>query len=260
MIVTPLNYFADASSGDIVTLTELASMSIAGNTMITPKDVYISDDGTKVLIQEIGSAYEIFRYDLSTAYDVTTSSFIGRTASLTTGDGIFFKPDGLKFYTLKVGTKTLNQATLSTAFDTSTKGSTTSHTYTNVTSSVYLYFNNDGTKCYKAGGTGVLEWTLSTAYDITTAGSETIRSSTDTIRYDSMAFYDSGNYVFLLDSLTDEINVVALSTAYDMSTMGGVEETHSVRANALIINVSGGYLYVSVSGLNVEKIYQYSLS
>ena len=89
--------------------------------------MFFKPDGTKVYMSGT-STDTLYQYSLSTAWDVSTgsydsvslslSSFAGDTITLPTG--IFFKPDGTRFYCVDTGNDDVHQFTLSTAWDLST--------------------------------------------------------------------------------------------------------------------------------------------
>jgi DNA-binding beta-propeller fold protein YncE len=89
---------------------------------VTPGGLFFKPDGLKMYV--IGSSTDtVYEYDLSTAWDVSTSSFLqGFSVATQEGspNGIFFKPDGLKMYTVGQVSDAVNEFDLSTAWDVST--------------------------------------------------------------------------------------------------------------------------------------------
>ena len=69
---------------------------------IAPTGLFFKPDGTKMYV--IGAAGEnINEYNLSTAWDVSTSSYLQNfsvAAQDTSPQGLFFKPDGTKMYVI----------------------------------------------------------------------------------------------------------------------------------------------------------------
>jgi DNA-binding beta-propeller fold protein YncE len=121
------------------------------------------------------SGDDVNEYDLSTAWDVTTSSYLQNfsiSAQETDPQGLFFKPDGTKMYVIGNSGDDVNEYDLSTAWDVSTASYLQNFSVTTQeTNPQSLFFKPDGTKMYVLGNTGddVNEYDLSTAWDVTTA-------------------------------------------------------------------------------------------
>lgn len=141
-----------------------------------PQGISFKSDGSKVYIIGFGST--IYQYSLSTAWDISTASYDSVSASTSSQffpRGLHFRPDGTYFYVIGNGRDSVDQYSLSTAWDISTV------TNDNVNFSVSsedgeaasVYFNPDGTKAYVLGtnqsADAVYEYTLSTAWDLSTA-------------------------------------------------------------------------------------------
>ena len=114
----------------------------------------------------------INEYNLSTAFDVSSASFvqfISISGQEDNPSGVQFSNDGTKMFVIGYSGDDVNEYSLSTAFDISTAA------YAGVaerfsvasqdTGPSGLVFNNDGTKMFVAGNIGdhVLEYSLSTA-------------------------------------------------------------------------------------------------
>jgi len=137
--------------------------------------VHFKPDGTKMFVVADQSG-NIFEYDLSTAYDVSTASYNSATfstsAQLSNMGDITFSSDGTKMYLIG-SNYTIYQYTLGTAWD------ITSLSYDSKSFSVSsqdtttdgIVISSDGTKIFVTGGNNdkVFEYTLGTAYDISTA-------------------------------------------------------------------------------------------
>ena len=86
--------------------------------------IFIGDSGTKMYIAD-DTNNRIDQYTLSTANSLVGATYASKThsdASLSTY-GLFFKPDGAKVYYL-FGGHSVKEVTLSTAWDISTGGAT----------------------------------------------------------------------------------------------------------------------------------------
>jgi DNA-binding beta-propeller fold protein YncE len=145
-----------------------------------PKGLIFNNNGTKLYM--IGRQNEsVYEYNLSTAYDISSSSN-SSTLDLPVSSGediddptdLIFNDDGTELYVLNdAGEQRIHRWNLSTAYDIST--AVYDSIVLNVTSQDAtpegLEFNNNGTKLYVVGKTNerVYQYTLSTAYDISTA-------------------------------------------------------------------------------------------
>ena len=236
-------------------LASVASSSINSGGIITPRGLYISDDGTKIFAQESGSADGVFRFDMSTAFDITTETFTSEGTGLSGAGGPItcaFSPDGLNYFTIQ--NNVIFGATLSTAWNTSTQGSVTTYALTDVTSTLNLAFNDDGTKCYKRGTQirfGIVEIVLSTPYDVTSATSETTYiPPTDSLRFDSFVFVNNGLDILIFDNIAEEADLINLSTAWDVSTMSN--SIHNQNTGLTIIT---GSSYSTISYTDDTNVY-----
>ena len=92
-----------------------------GTQASTPQGIAFKSDGTKMYIAD--TTNEINEYDLSTAWDVSTSTFLqvkDITANQSTTRGIYFRSNGLEVYVGDSIDNTISKYTLSTAWDIST--------------------------------------------------------------------------------------------------------------------------------------------
>jgi DNA-binding beta-propeller fold protein YncE len=113
-------------------------------------------------------------YDLSTAWDVSTASspaFFSDSSNLDTVVGMWFKPDGTRFYVTDFGSLHVKRFDLSTAWDITTSSYNSQYS---LGSGAWrqLQFKPDGTAMYLLNDDAsedIREYTLSTAWDITTA-------------------------------------------------------------------------------------------
>jgi len=162
-----------STAWDVSTAVYLQEFYI-GAKETAPADVFFKPDGTKMYTIGYGGV-TVDEYDLSTAWDVSTAVYLQEfsvSAKETAPQGLFFKPDGTKMYTIGSYGDTVDEYDLSTAW--------------NVSTAVYLqefyvgaketiptgvFFKPDGTKMYTIGydGDTVDEYDLSTAWNVSTA-------------------------------------------------------------------------------------------
>lgn len=196
-----------------------------------PIGLYVRDGGTEVYV--VHDNDEVTHNTLSSAWVPSTASETA-SESLTTGQGIWFKPDGTKMYMTHAGV--VKEYDLSTAWDITTQSLNQSITYdSGVTWDPIIRFNDAGTVCfimYLDGSSGFAkQFTLSTAWDISTLSAAAGKS------------YDFGQDVFSVHSIwvggfvtkwtfwagfsyahNDKILQYQMSRPYDPSSITATEE------------------------------------
>jgi hypothetical protein len=183
-----------STAWDISTAVFLQGISVSAQDS-TPSDLFFRADGLKMYI--IGTAgWDINEYDLSTAWDVTTAVYV-RAFGLSSTDetdaqACFFKPDGLKMYTLGQATDKLVEYNLSTAWNISTAVFLRNIVTTaNDNSPTGIFFRADGLVLY-ISGSKLSRYNLSTAWDVSTA----VFNSTVAISVSSLFFNPNGLSVY----------------------------------------------------------------
>src|SRR5210317_152049 len=225
---------ASVSSYDIANASYDSKSFSVSSQETGPYAVAISNDGTKMFV--VGNSNvtaDINEYTLSTAYDVSTASFVDATVATNAdrGTGLEFKPDGTKVYVTSNTNNRIYQYSLSTAYDASSLSydNKSLDTSSQTTSPRNFVFKSDGTELYLASETATIyQYTLSTAWDISTASFTTSfvgsSPSTDNNTMDIVLNAD-GTKALMLGATFDKIKEYSLSTAYDISTASvtGVE-------------------------------------
>ena len=140
------------------TVTHLEAFDISGSTGV-PQDVAFNASGTEVFV--VSANGEIFSWTLATAYDVsnpTANHDINLGGNLR---GLKFNTDGSKMFVYDAATDSVVEYTLSTAYDPSTRSSTTvSYLSTEITRDQQgMAFSSDGTKMYLVQGRVCLLYT-----------------------------------------------------------------------------------------------------
>lgn len=141
---------------DISTLTYETTYGVGGRDS-TPTAIYFKSDGTKMYMNGMNNR-SVFEFSLSTAWDVSTASYVETYAVGTSQPddwitGLFFKSDGTKMYVSGYGNDRVYQYSLSTPWSISTAS------YDSVSFSVgsqetqprSLFFKPDGDKMYVNG-------------------------------------------------------------------------------------------------------------
>ena len=156
-----------------------------------PRAIAFNGDGSKLYFAGVNSD-AVYQYSLSTAFDLSTTSYDSVSLSVATEDtnvfSLLFNGDGSRFYIL--GTSdSVHQYSLTTSYDLSTAS------YDNVSFSVTsqdtvplgMSFNNTGTKLYISGHIGdsiyqystvsytqTLDLSTGTSFSFTPSGATTV--------------------------------------------------------------------------------------
>jgi len=233
----------------------------------SPEGLVFKPDGSQLYIVGNGNR-NVYQYSLSTAYDISTTSFV-RSFDVGPQDnsplGIALKPDGSQLYVIGRSNKNVYQYGLSTAFDISTASFVRSFDVSS--QDVFpqgLTFKPDGSQLYVAGNsnTSVYQYSLSTAFDISTAS---FVRSFDTGSQDSsllgLAFKPDGSKMYVVGGNNDNVYQYSLSTAYDIST-ASFRRSFDVSSQdntprGLAFKPDGSQLYVV--GSNNTRVYQYAV-
>jgi len=232
-------------------------------------DITFNNDGTKLFTAD-GSLNRIREYSLSTAFDLTTRTYV-TLFSVSSQEGtlqsIAFNNDGTKLYVVGLNEDTVFQYTLSTAFDLSTASydSVSFSIASEETLPTCVRFNNDGTKMYILGNSNdtVFQYTLSTAFDLSTASYDSINfvASAQDTTLGAVAFNSDGTIMYILGSLNDSVYQYSLSTAFDVGTASYDSISFSVGVQdsspqAIAFNNDGSKMFLL--GYSTKTIYQYS--
>lgn len=259
------------SAWDISAASFVQSLDVSTNAS-APNGVFFKPDGSKMFITSGEFDDAAYEYDLSTAWDISTASFVRSQGFGGSGAGvdnaiysIAFKPDGTIMYLGGLVSDKIMQYSLSTPWNISTTTYSQQIVLTSQdTVPIGFNFKPDGTKLYVVGRASgnILEydlgtaWTLSTysfvqSFSVTTQESEPI----------SVFFKDDGTIMYVLGTSGDDISVYDLSTPWDISTASYLQN-FSVSAqdtvpNALFIGDDGRKMYIS--GDANDSIYEYDL-
>ena len=261
----------DVSTYDIANAVYDSKSFGVGSQDANPYDIAFNNNGTKMYMVGVSSAF-VYQYTLSTAFDISTSSYDSVSFSVASQDSqptaITFNNDGTKLYMVGYN-DTVFQYSLSTAYDISTAS------YNSVSFSIAsqtsvptgMTFNNDDTKLYVVDRTSrsVFQYSLSTASDLSTASysGKSFSVVSQTTSPGSVSFNNSGTKMFVLSNFTDSVLQYSLSTAYDVSTASYDDSSFSLFSQdtnpmAITFNNDGTKLYMV--GTISDTIYQYSVS
>jgi hypothetical protein len=139
----------------------------------SPSGLFFKSDGTGMFIVGIQND-EVNQYSLSTAWDISTASFVRlfTDASRLAGPtDVFFKSDGTKMYIVDDQVDKIFQYGLSTAWSINTASFEAELPTTDQLTPSDLSFTPDGSKLFVIGWFSdlIIQYDLSTAWDISTA-------------------------------------------------------------------------------------------
>ena len=197
------------------------------------QSIAFNPDGTKMFIAG-EQGIDVNEYTLSTAWDVSTATFVSDVCDLEDDSSgienpraIDFNSDGTKMRVIASNTDDVHEFTLTTGFDMST----CDYTDTDPTSDLSvngkdgnprgMAFNSDGTKLFFVGkgNDKVYEYTLSTAYDVSGATFvDALDISSHETASSGLEFSDDGSMMYIIGQDGIEINVYDLSSEWDIST------------------------------------------
>lgn len=138
-----IHEYSLSTAWDISTASLTQSQSIAAQEN-NVRTMYFKDDGLKFYV--VGTQYDsVLQYSLSSAWDISTLSYIDRTSlGVTDPNTITFKSDGTQLYIGVSGT--VRQYTLSTPWNTTTI--TLNQTLSGVSAFTGIFFKDDGLQVY----------------------------------------------------------------------------------------------------------------
>lgn len=187
--------------------------------------LFFSDTGNAVFVHRNSSPNRdgnggLFKYDLSTAWDLTTATF---SFGADTYQGIIsagqFNPDNTKI--IAVSTSSVVEYNLSTPSDISTVSVGNSFSVSSQTSSARdVKFSPDGTKMFVLSPTNLFRYDLGTAWNVTTAvyNSNNFSASVQETNCHTFGISEDGTVVMIQGHNDDRIFQYNLSTAWDLST------------------------------------------
>lgn len=233
-----------------------------------PTDVYFKPDGTAMYV--VGQqADSVHQYSLSTAWDITTASFV-RTRSVsaqeTNPNGIFFQSDGTRMYIIGSTGDDITQYSLSTAWDISTASTVgTLLVSARDTQPSGMYISPNGTKLYVVGtaNDNVHEYTLSTPWNVISGATYVQSFAIEDVLPQGVHFKDDGTKMYIVGSSGDRVYEYTLGTAWDLSTASASWVSYIVSSNddaptGVFFKSDGTQMYVI--GSTTDTIYSYPLS
>ena len=242
-----------------------------------PLGMFFKPDGTKMYVSG-GTGDDVNEYALSTAWDVSTASFshaFSMAAQVGTPQGIFFSPNGDRFFVIDGTGDDVNEYALSTAWDVSSGSYVQNFSVAaQETQPSGIFFKSDGSKMYVVGTANDTIYQYSTA---AAAPAEWTDPDLANASYDSVSFSVSGQEtspqglffkpdggkLYVVGSSGDDVNEYDLSSVWDISTASYLQTFSGVSSQArtprgLFLKPDGSKMYVI--GSISDAVHQYNLS
>lgn len=227
--------FSLSTAYDLSTATQDTSFNPGGDI----RAVHINPDGTTLHVANKNGSFK--QFSLSTAFDLNTAtlsqdlSFNSRLSGIEFGDG------GTRMYISNEGTGTIEQFTLSSPFDGSTRSSISKETGFNLGGGTCASVLADsGTRFYvtKNNGSNVAQFDLSTAFDISTRSLVQTAELPNTADNRGLGFQQDGTTLICDDDDNDVLHEFELSSAYDISTASEVDTISSPSGDNMGLDLS----------------------
>lgn len=218
-----------------------------------------------LVVQPFGSALYSYNTDATSSEGIVWASIGGVLTTETNSlRGLFFNEDGDRMYVVGIGSDSVIQYGLSTAWDLSTAslvGSFSVNAQDTAPSAVS--FKPDGTKMYVLGGSGddVNEYNLSVAWDVTSATYlQNFSVATEETAPRGMYFKDDGTRMFICGTSGDDVNEYSLSTPWNISTASYVQNFSVSSQTSAPVGVFIGNNGKSMFIIGGYFLYEYSLA
>lgn len=290
-----------STAWDVSTASYVQAFDTTSSGELNAQGLYFDPTGTKMYT--CGSYLDkVYQWELSTAWDVSTASFdqdFSISAQQTDPRAITFSNDGLHFYVAGETGYTVDQYTLSTAWDISTAshvddiviGSTVDGLYvspdggyliiandgantvdlwpfgevatTGEGNPTGITFKTDGTKMYFIGyqGDDINEFDLSTPWEPSTSTFVQTKSiSAQETSPSGLRFKTDGTKMFVIGSSSDQVREYSLSTAWDVSTASYVRGFSVSSQTGTPTGITFGSSGTKMFVSDLNAIYEYTLS
>jgi DNA-binding beta-propeller fold protein YncE len=229
------------------------------------QSIFFTPDGTSLFVCDTAND-AVYKYSLSTAWDVSTLSYANESFSLSGQDdpfGVAFKSDGTKMYMVGVTNDAVYQYSTGTAttLDLST-GNYFSHT---PSVNTVFAFNNPPASGTAAGfALALTGGNAAETYDIANASYDNVNFSVFLQDSDpsDLFFHPDGTKVYVLGANNDSVYQYNLSTAWDLTT-ASYNQSFSVSSEetfprGLFFKSDGTKMYVL--GFDGDDVNEYDLS
>jgi hypothetical protein len=231
-----------------------------GTEAATPTGIFFKSDGTELYLTD-DSSNKIYKYSLTTAWDISTASYSNVSFGVTAGvQGIYLRDGGLNFYTVDSSTDKVYQYSMGAGFYFLSGGYHPVHTTQSIDSTYWTDINSmtadqaagDGNVYYAISTDDRTTWTV---IDNTDGERDIVRNNAGTWQYNSNGTYASETWVngatnTELATLAEAMEGAAASVPYDLANSTQVTFTSAPSVGGLeafILSVDGtrGYFLTS---------------
>jgi len=269
--------YALSTAWDLSSASHSYTLDISAQTSVG-LGAFVSYDGNNLYVAEASAADSILQYSLSTAYDLSSASYV---QSLSVGSQetiprmVFLSPDGFSLFLIGNGGDEVNEYSLTTAWDISTASHVQFFSViAQATNALGFTFKVDGSKMYVVGSGTSAVHQYSTAAD---APAEWIDPDLANASYDSVSFSVSGQdtspqglsfngdgtKLYMVGASSGSIHQYALSTSYDILSASYSSVSFSLSGQdatplGMFFKPDGTLVYIAGSG--TDSVLQYTLS
>jgi hypothetical protein len=200
------------SFGIAYDLTTLNYVSEFATSLTSPTSFSFNTDGTRLYIYDnlIPAARDIFQYSLSSAFNISSATYVSRSHILSTSTiGLFINPLGTKTFTTDISNKKISSQILSTAFDITTATNSLVVGIPECVTPEGLCFSSSGKSVVivDSSNTTIKQYNLSIAYDLSSLvfSGKTLSVSGQQTELRSLCFSKNDSIIFLVGSGGDKI-------------------------------------------------------
>jgi len=183
-----------------------------------PQGLFFRDDGLLMFV--LGNVTrDIQTYELSTAWDISTASFLRTTAGLGPPDmsGLWWRPDGRRLYLCRAGSSQVSEYNCQAQWD--TRSLNFIHSFSTASQDTVprgVAFSSDGQEMYVLGSASnaIYEYALTPAWDVLNAVfSASVLSTVDATA--GMYVNDNATRLFYLNITVDTIVTREMALKFD---------------------------------------------
>jgi len=254
-----VNQYDLSTSWDLSTASYSNKLFSVSSQDTQPAGVFFRDDGLKMYIvgTSSDSAYE---YDLSTAWDITTSNYsnVSLDVSSETGNpaGLFFKSNGLEMYIVGIGSSSTHKYNLSSAWDLSSAAfSGDSFDISNEdTAPQSIFFKPDGMEMFIVGSTNDSVYQYSTFAADGSFEEQTAFNDTSTI-----AAGDWSMFALDVESAAAGLTLTGLIESHRLENVSFQRSKNLNRPTLGLYIREDGLLFFTTDD-SLDEVVEYSLS
>ena len=260
---------------DLASRSNPSKSVVVGDYFTNCVTVAFNDAGTKMYVGGYNGTNatdeRLIEFDLSTAWELDSAVAQVRKLYIggdeTTPRGFTFKSDGTRLYVIGTTGDDINQYTLSTAWDITSAGASTTRALVPLvaalTTPTSLVFKDDGTKCYvlNSGNDVIYQFSLGTAWDVSgtfTYDNVSLTTTTQEANPNGIFIGNSGADLYVHGTTGDNIVRYTMSTAWDLSTATFTSEstgTGDASPTGLFFRDNGTVVYAAGTAANTIRTY-----